>query len=127
MDKNTFRIKPGVDIEEVFRIRHLYEKWGDKFLHRVFTDREIEYCMSKAACFSHLTGRFAAKEAVIKALKTTTSPPLKSIEIICEDNGRPRVELHGEAKKTAQQMKISKIEVSISHTRKFGAAFIITY
>jgi holo-[acyl-carrier protein] synthase len=118
-------IKPGVDIEEVSRIAHLHEKWGDSFLHRVFSDKELEYCLGKKNCHSHLAGRFAAKEAVIKTLKTEKAPPLKSIEILREVSGEPMVVLHGKAKESAEQQGIKEIRVSISHSREYATAFVL--
>jgi holo-[acyl-carrier protein] synthase len=120
-------IKPGVDIEEVSRVADLHGKWGDNFLSRVFTERELEYCMGKKSCYSHLAGRFAAKEAVIKILKFEKAPPLKSVEILREESGEPLVVLHGKAKKTAEDLGIGEIKVSISHTRNYATAFALAF
>jgi holo-[acyl-carrier protein] synthase len=118
-------IKPGIDIEEVSRIAQLHKKWGNSFLRRVFSDVEIEYCFAKKDCYPHLTGRFAAKEAVIKILKSGKAPPLKSIEILREKTGEPVVILHGKAKEAAEKLGIDEIKISISHTGQYAAAFAV--
>lgn len=122
-----YKMKPGVDIEEVSRIQNMYNKWGDKFLHRVFTPGELIYCLGKASTPIHLAGRYAAKEAVIKIIKNDVSPPLKTIEIIRLENGGPCVVLHDEAEKMARELGIEKVEISISHTKNFAVAFAIAY
>jgi len=116
---------PGVDIVEITRIRNMQKKWGDKFLHRVFTDEELKYCLGKAGSPAHLAGRFAAKEAVIKLLKTEKSPDLKSVEILRGKNGEPLVQLGKDAKILAEQKQIRDITISISHSRYFAVAFAI--
>ena len=124
---NTFEypIKSGIDIEEVKRIRSLYKKWGDIFLKRVFTDNEINYCLGKSSAMQHFTGRFAAKEAVIKILKNKYSPRLKSIEVINEKSGQPIIILHDDAQAIVEKSGIKSINISISHTRNFAVAMAI--
>ncbi|MCD4784857.1 MAG: holo-ACP synthase [Candidatus Eremiobacteraeota bacterium] len=118
---------PGVDIVEISRIRKLYEKWGDKFLHRVFTAAEIEYCLGKAGTPAHLAGRFAAKEAVIKSIKVRPSPPLKSIEILRGKSGNPEVRLKKESERIVRSMGILNISLTISHSHDFAVAFAIAH
>ena len=124
-NQNQNNIIPGVDITEIPRIRKLLKKWGDKFLHRVFTERELGYCLGKAGTVSHLAGRFAAKESIIKILKTHVSPSLRSIEICRGENGEPIVVLNDEAKEMAEEKSIKEIKISISHSKDFAVAFSI--
>lgn len=126
-EKPLQKVIPGVDIVEISRIDDLMKKRGDKFLHRVFTDEELNYCMGKSGTPSHLAGRFAAKEAVIKLLKGEKSPDLKSVEIIRGKNGEPIVRLRNEAVDMANHRGIHYISISISHSRDFAVAFAIAH
>lgn len=123
--KPLVKVMPGVDIVEISRINDLVKKRGDKFLHRVFTGEELCYCLGKSGTPSHLAGRFAAKEAVIKLLKGKKSPDLKSVEIIRGKNGEPIVRLRNEAVEMAKDRNIHYISISISHSRDFAVAFAI--
>jgi len=129
INKNDNRIGflciPGVDIVEISRIERLYKKWGNKFLDRIFTGKEIEYCLGKAGTFAHLAGRFAGKEAVIKSIKAKPSPRLKSIEILRGQNGNPEVRLSEESEQIARSMGIVRISITISHSHEFAVAFAI--
>lgn len=107
----------GVDIVSIERIKKVYEKFGKKFLERVFTEREINYSFSHSNPFPHLAGRFAGKEAVIKALGKPQGLIFKDIEIINNSNGSPEVLL----KKT----KNRKIFLSISHENTYAVAFAL--
>ena len=119
------KVMPGVDIVEISRIDELMKKRGEKFLNRVFTHEELKYCLGKSGTPSHLAGRFAAKEAVIKLLKGEKSPDLKSVEIIRGKNGEPIVRLRNEAVDMAKNRGIHYISISISHSRDFAVAFAI--
>jgi holo-[acyl-carrier protein] synthase len=120
-------LKTGVDIAEIGRMKALHQKWGDKFLERVFDQEEIDYCMNKSSRYAHLAGRFASKEAVIKILKTHISPPLKTIRIIRGSNGEPLVSLLDEAAEMASAAGITGISISISHSGDFAVAFAIAH
>jgi len=119
--------KTGVDITDIARIEKLYRKRGQAFLDRVFEEEEIQYCMSKSSCYAHLAGRFAAKEAVIKILKTHKSPPLKTISIHKSQNGEPVVCLKDEAALMAEEAGITHISISISHSGEYAVAFAVAY
>ena len=105
-------IGTGIDIVEVERIEKAIKRNGDDFLKRVFTSREVEYAKNKKLSFMHLAGRFAAKEAVLKAFSRGKFS-LKDIEILNDDVGRPvcRLKNHG-----------FRIAISISHTEKYAVA-----
>ena len=110
----------GNDLVEVSRILALINKIGQKFLDRIYTKTEQDYCQSKSIPQMHYAGRFAAKEAVMKALKSSglhEPIPFKSIEIRSGDNGEPIVDLHFPCN--------GQCRVSISHTNDHAIASAI--
>jgi len=109
----------GTDIIEIERIKESIENIGEKFLKRVFTDKEIEYCESKKAQkYQHYAGRFAAKEAAFKAiLKDKYSVCWKDFEVINNEQGRPYLTLYN-----VDTTKIESIDVSISHCKLYATA-----
>jgi holo-[acyl-carrier protein] synthase len=108
-------IGTGVDIIEVRRIRQAIEKWGKGFLQRVFTDEEIESAQSRESLYQHLAGRFAAKEAVFKALGDMRLS-WRDIQILNDDGGRPYCTiLNGRGKNV-------DVYVSISHVKNYAVA-----
>ena len=117
-------IGTGIDIAQVGRISRAVDKWGERFLNRIWTAHEVGYCWRKKNPFEHLAGRFAAKEAVSKALGLDWSKGLKwkEIEIINNHLGTPEVEFSGEAKRTAQKLKVRKILLSMSHCKDYAVA-----
>ena len=116
----------GVDIVEVGRIREMAEKHGDKFLERIFTPGEIKYCDARKYKHEHYAARFAAKEAVMKALYSGLgSVGLKEIEVVRAPQGNVRVRLAGRARERSDSLGISNIHVSISHTRELAIAFAV--
>ena len=118
-------LKTGIDIIEVKRIEEGIEKYGEKFLNRVFTEKEIEYCESKKAQkFQSYAGRFAGKEAVFKAasayLDNKFDIEWKDIEILNDSKGRPVVFLHEGLEKIIA--KRYSLDISISHIKDFAVA-----
>lgn len=107
----------GIDIIETKRIKKLIK--NKKFLNRVFSDEEIKYCESKKNKEQHYSARFAAKEAVWKALAGKYSIPLKNIIIKNIQNGKPEVILKD------KRLSKLKIEVSLSHTKEYAVAVAI--
>lgn len=112
----------GTDIIEIERIKESIENIGEKFLKRVFTDKEIEYCeFKKAQKYQHYAGRFAAKEAAFKAiskiLKDKYSVCWKDFEVINNEQGRPYLTLYN-----VDTTKIESIDVSISHCKLYATA-----
>ena len=111
----------GIDLIEIERVKKVKEKWGMRFLERVYTPKELEYCLKKKYPESSLAGRFAAKEAVMKALGTGLSLGIswKDIEIINDRKGKPEVTLYGKTKKILGKRKVL---ISISHTKEDAIA-----
>jgi len=109
----------GIDTVEIERFRKIAEEKGEKFLEKIFTSGEMKYAESKKARFIHMAGKFAAKEAVKKALPNGAEIGLNwpEIEILNTEDGKPYVRLHGQAGKLVEEFKLTKVLVSISHTR----------
>ncbi len=115
-------IKCGVDIIEVKRIQESIESLGDKILNRIYTQKEIEYCSSKKNVqYQHFAARFAAKEAIFKAISELVNNkyniPWKNIEIINNENGKPEVNFIG-----VDLPDILSIDVSLSHLKEYAVA-----
>jgi holo-[acyl-carrier protein] synthase len=118
----------GIDIVETDRIRRLCEEHGQRFLDRVFTAREQEYCRSNPKrYFEHLSGRFAAKEAVLKVLGTGWRGGIAwtDIEVLKEVSGQPRIALTGECARIATELGIKNWHVSLSHIETHATASAI--
>jgi holo-[acyl-carrier protein] synthase len=117
-------IGTGIDIVEVGRIERMLSRQKQKFLDRVFTKAEVEHCMKKAQPAMHLAARFAAKEAVAKALGTgfSKSVRMRDIEVLADDKGPPRVKLYGAAAKRYDALGGANVLLSLSHTREHALA-----
>ena len=116
-------IAVGIDIIEVSRIRKVFEKHGERFLQRVYTEREVWQCRGKA---TRLAGRFAAKEAISKALGTGLhGVAWREMEIVQLRSGRPTVTLHGNAKQRAELLGLSAFDVSIADLAEFSIAVAV--
>ena len=112
----------GIDIVEIARLDKAIARWGEGFLRRVYTDSELRLYRNK---LSSLAARFAAKEAVIKALgKPTTGASLKEIEILSDPSGKPVVNLHGKAQSQAQGLGLNKLAISLSHSKEYAIAMV---
>jgi holo-[acyl-carrier protein] synthase len=117
----------GVDIAEVSRIRESIERFGDRFLRRVFTEGEVRYCEHKVTCYESFAARFAAKEAGMKALGTGWSRGVRwrDIEVVRPKGQRPTIQFHGEAAAIAARLGPKKIALSITHTSEQALAHVI--
>jgi len=116
----------GIDIAEVPRIRQAIERFGDRFLERIFTPGEIRYCDSKANRAERYAARFAAKEAVLKALEPSDNiPPWRSIEVLLGARRCPLVHLSGAAQELAQQRGVENVHLSIAFGRDFAVAAVV--
>lgn len=117
----------GTDIIECLRIAKMIERHGEIFLTRVYTPHEIEYCTARKAATQHYAGRFAAKEAVLKALGTgwTRGIQWRDIEVQNEMGGRPLIRISGAAAELCRKNGISEILISISHCRTHATAYAL--
>jgi holo-[acyl-carrier protein] synthase len=115
----------GIDIIDIDRVRKSVER-TPRFLHRVFTAQELDYCMSKTNPYPSLAVRFAAKEAVRK-LHPLFSSGIKyqEVEIVIKQDGRPEICLHGRAEEKGRQAEIKSLAVSLSHADKQAVAAVI--
>jgi holo-[acyl-carrier protein] synthase len=118
----------GVDIAEVDRIRESIERFGDRFLHRVYTEGEIAYCERKNVTrYESYAARFAAKEAGMKALGTGWNHGVRwrDIEVVRPRGQRPTIQFHGQAALFAEKLGANNIALSITHTSEQALAHVI--
>ena len=117
----------GIDLVEITRIRQSMERFGSRFLERVFTGSEQAYCLRKRNAAESLAARFAAKEAAAKALGTGISRGVNwlEIEVIREPGGRPSIRFRGRAAEIAEQMGVAQIALSLTHTASLAMASVI--
>jgi holo-[acyl-carrier protein] synthase len=117
----------GTDIVECPRIGRMIEQHGELFLRRVYTDREIRYCQARKHAIEHFAGRWAAKEAILKAIGTGWSRGIcwTDLEVRNAPDGRPRVLVRGGARDAALDRGIGDILVSISHCRTYATAYAL--
>ncbi len=117
----------GIDITECLRIARMIERHGELFIDRVYTPVESKYCQSRKQATQHFTGRWAAKEAILKALGTGWRRGIswRDMEIRNEPGGKPSVALRGGAKEVVEQLGITEIQITISHCRTYATACAI--
>ena len=117
----------GIDIAEVPRIRMSIERFGDRFVQRIFTAGEIRYCESKANRVERYAARFAAKEAAMKALGTGWNHGVRwrDCEVVRMPGGRPTMSFHGKAGEIAARLGVENAALSISHTADQAIAQVI--
>jgi len=112
-----------VDIIEIERIEAVLQRHGERFLQRVYTPKEQAYCRGRVP---ELAVRFAAKEAVSKALGTgLRGIAWQEMEILGDKRGKPLVYLHGRAKARAEELGLSEFAISLSHSRDYAVAFVM--
>ena len=124
MDNPSCIIGTGIDLVENVRIAASIEKFGDRFLHRIFTEGEIAYCGAMAYPVPHYAARFAAKEAVSKAFGCGIGKTLgwRDMEVTRDELGAPHIVLHGDAVPLAAQRGVRTVFVSLTHTEHHAAA-----
>ena len=117
----------GIDIAEVPRIREVIARHGERFLKRIFTEGEIQYCESKANRVERYAARFAAKEAGMKAIGTGWNHGVRwrDIEVARKPGGRPTLLLHGKAAEFAAKLGATNIALSLTHTAEQAFAQVI--
>ena len=117
----------GVDITEVKRIQAAVERFGQRFLKRVFTPAELRYCMAKPNTSERLAARFAAKEAGMKAIGTGLRHGItwQDVEVVRLPGQRPMVQFHGKAAEFAARLGCKRTHLSLSHTKEQAIAYVI--
>ena len=112
----------GIDIIEIARIEKAIYRWGENFLHRVYTAPELKLYHNKPLS---LAARFAGKEAVIKALGPQTQGiSWREIEILSDSGGKPSVRLYGKAQEQADSLGLDKLAISLSHSKEYAIALV---
>ena len=119
-------LRVGVDLVSVDRVGRLVTK-HPRATDRLFTEAELAYCRGRRRFHEHLAARFAAKEAVGKALGTGVGVniPWKAVEVLAENSGRPYVRLHGEALRCGRRHGLVELDLSLSHTESLAAAYVV--
>ncbi len=113
----------GVDIIEIERVEAAVGRFGERFLERIYTVVEVAFCRGR---FPELAARFAAKEAVMKALGTGAhGVAWREIEVLPNHRGKPLVYLYGRANTRAERIGLSGLDVSLSHSREYAVAFVV--
>jgi holo-[acyl-carrier protein] synthase len=115
----------GTDIVRTDRLRSAVERWGERLLKRVFTDREISYAYQKKDPFLSLAARFAAKEALIKAIGKRCAVAFSDIEIINSETGDPSIRPRGNLRTYFENENVRHAHVSLSHEDDYSIAFVI--
>ncbi|MBS1804725.1 MAG: holo-ACP synthase [Acidobacteria bacterium] len=117
----------GIDLVEISRIQQSVQRFGQRFLNRVYTAAEQAYCLRKRNSAESLAARFAAKEAAAKALGTGISHGVSwlEIEVVRKPSGRPSIKFHGRAAEIAQRMGIDNVALSITHTGTLSMASVV--
>ncbi len=117
----------GTDIVECLRVRKMIEQHGELFLNRVYTEREIHYCQSRKRATEHFAGRWAAKEAILKAIGTGWARGIcwTDLEVRNRDDGSPEVRVCAGARDAALARGIGEILISISHCRNYATAYAL--
>ena len=115
----------GVDIVRIERMEEVILKWGNRFLEKVFTKNEIEYCYKKYSPYLSLAVRFAAKEAFIKAMGSGSSLSFTDIEVINTESGKPSINLNKKLEDLFNNHRIMNAHLSLSHERDYGVACVV--
>lgn len=115
----------GIDLVKTERMKKAVEKWGDRFLRRVFTGKEIDYAFEKSDPSLSLAVRFAAKEALIKAVGSRTTVSLTDIEVENAVGGRPFIRVKGKMEEFFQVEGIRFAHLSLSHEHDYGVACVV--
>ncbi len=115
----------GIDMVKIDRMKGAVERWGDRFLRRVFTENEIAYSYEKKDPFLSLSVRFAAKEAFIKAIGSEIPVALTDIEVMNYGSGRPFIVVKGGLRTFFEERSIKCAHLSLSHEREYGVACVV--
>ncbi|MCK4911943.1 MAG: holo-ACP synthase [Thermodesulfovibrionales bacterium] len=114
----------GVDIVDISRIEEAVQTF-ESFLERIYTQREIDYCYKRIKPYPSLAARFAAKEAVIKAIPSDEPVPLKDIEVVVSESGRPSIKPGKTLKEEMEKAGATNLHLSLSHEKTFAIAYVV--
>jgi len=115
----------GIDIVGISRLKNSAEKSGRRFLERIFTEDEIAYCLRRRDPYPSFSARFAAKEALVKALQGAGRLSLRDIEVEVGGDGKPRIRAGGKLKAVFDERGILRAHLSLSHDRDYAAACVV--
>ena len=117
----------GIDLVEIHRIQQSMDRYGARFLNKVYTAAEQAYCLRKRNAAESLAARFAAKEAGAKALGTGMSYGVtwREIEVVRQPGGRPSLRFHGRAGEMARRLNVQRAALSITHTKDLAMASVV--
>ncbi|MBI5640724.1 MAG: holo-ACP synthase [Nitrospirae bacterium] len=115
----------GIDIVRIDRMKKAVERWGSRFLGRVFTEDEIAYAYQKREPYLSLSVRFAAKEALIKAIGGAIPVSLLDIEVANYEGGRPFIRARGRLDEYLKEKSVTCAHLSLSHEREYGVACVV--
>ncbi len=120
-------IGSGIDMVEIERIQQSMDRFGKRFLDRIFTPAELAYCLRKRNAAESLAARFAAKEAGAKALGTGISRGVNwhEIEVVREPGGRPNIQFRGRAAEIARHLGVARASLSLTHTASLAMASVL--
>ena len=117
----------GLDLVKIERIRALADRWQERFLERLYTEAERRYCFERASPYASLAGRFAAKEAVVKAIGTGWSAGIswQDIQVLNDGSGKPVAQVQGRAGAMLQEAGVTDIHISLSHDADYAIAQVV--
>ncbi len=115
----------GIDIVKIQRMKDASEKWGKKFFEKILSDYEISYCYERRDPYPSLAVRFAAKEALIKAIGAEIAVNMKDVEVVNNEKGRPTILAKGKLEEFFRDRKIKHCHLSLSHEKEFGVACVV--
>jgi phosphopantetheine--protein transferase-like protein len=115
----------GVDIVEISRVRNSVEDSGERFLDKVFTEAEREYCFKRRDPYPSLAARFAAREALIKALPGSGGLSLTDMEVVMSEEKKPGFRINEKLREAFRANGVSRVHLSLTHERTLAAAFVV--
>lgn len=117
----------GVDLVEVGRIERIIARWGDRFIRRVYSTREIDYCSQRKKPATHYAARFAAKESFLKSIGVGLGQGIRlsDIEVVRSERGEPQLHLSGKARECLHKRGGARVHLSLTHTSHDATAFVI--
>ena len=114
----------GLDLVKISRIRAITERWQERFLQRLYTNEERRYCFRRASPYASLAGRFAVKEAILKALGTGWSAGIRwvDMQVLNDETGKPTAQISGRLKTLLRDAGVTGIHISLSHDADYAIA-----